>query len=181
MLESVSCSVLSNSFETSMDCSSPGSSVHGILQARILEWVTISFSKGSSQPRDQTLVPCIAGRFFTVWATREATTNFQKEWMVFSLYLNSIFLVSQLILLTTVCLYYNILLDFLWPTSLFILLSLIWSLLSLSTSNCYLTLKFSSGPILTLPCSLSSSTPPLASASACLRGISKSASLLISY
>ena len=44
----------------------PGSSVHGILQARILEWVTIPFSKGSSQPRDQTLISCIAGRFFTV-------------------------------------------------------------------------------------------------------------------
>ena len=41
-----------------------------ILQARILEWIVISFSRGSSQPRDQ--VFCIAGRFFTVWATREA-------------------------------------------------------------------------------------------------------------
>ena len=41
------------------------------LQARILEWVAISFSRGSSQPRDQTLVSCIAGRFFTFWATRE--------------------------------------------------------------------------------------------------------------
>ena len=40
----------------SMDCSSPGSSVHGILQARMLEWVAISFSEGSSQPRDQTCV-----------------------------------------------------------------------------------------------------------------------------
>ena len=49
-----------------------GSSVHGILQARILEWVAVSFSRGSSQPRDQTQVSCIAGRFFTVWATREA-------------------------------------------------------------------------------------------------------------
>ena len=48
-----------------MDCSPPGSSVHGILQARILEWVTISFSTGSSQPRDWTHVPCFAGRFFT--------------------------------------------------------------------------------------------------------------------
>ena len=55
-----------------MECSPPDSSVHGISQARILEWVTISFSKGSSQPRDQTWVSCIAGRFFTVWATREA-------------------------------------------------------------------------------------------------------------
>ena len=55
-----------------MDCSPPGSPVHGILQARILEWVTIPFSRGSSWPRDQTWVSCIAGRFFTIWATREA-------------------------------------------------------------------------------------------------------------
>ena len=56
----------------SVDCSPPGSSVHGISQAGILEWVAISFSKGSSQPRDQTRVSCTAGRFFTNWATREA-------------------------------------------------------------------------------------------------------------
>ena len=49
-------------------CSRPGSSVHGILQARILERVAIPFSRGSSQPRDQTWVSCIAGRFFTIWA-----------------------------------------------------------------------------------------------------------------
>ena len=48
-----------------MDCSPPGSSVHGILQARILEWVVIPFSRGSSQPRDRTRVSCIAGGFFT--------------------------------------------------------------------------------------------------------------------
>ena len=53
-----------------MDCSLPGSSVHGILQARILEWVAIPFSRGSSQLRDRTRI-CIAGRFFTIWATRE--------------------------------------------------------------------------------------------------------------
>ena len=47
-----------------MDCSPPGSSVCGILQARILEWVAISSSRGSSQRRDQTCVSCIAGRFF---------------------------------------------------------------------------------------------------------------------
>ena len=46
--------------------------VHGILQARTLEWVAISFSRGSSQPRDRTQVSRIAGRFFTSWATREA-------------------------------------------------------------------------------------------------------------
>ena len=53
-----------------MDCSPPGSSIHGILQARIVEWITISFSRGSSRPRDQTRVSCIAG--FNLWATREA-------------------------------------------------------------------------------------------------------------
>ena len=45
---------------------------HGLFQARILEWVAIPFSRGSSQPRDWTQVSCIAGRFFTCWATREA-------------------------------------------------------------------------------------------------------------
>ena len=49
-----------------MDCSPPGSSVYGIFQARVLEWVAISFSRGSSQPRDRTQVPCTAGRHFTV-------------------------------------------------------------------------------------------------------------------
>ena len=53
-------------------CSPPGSSVHGILQARVLEWAAIPFSRGSSQPRDWTQVSCIAGGFFTLWATREA-------------------------------------------------------------------------------------------------------------
>ena len=51
-----------------MDCSLPGFSVHGILQARILEWVTISFSRGSSWPRDRTRVSCIGGRHFNLWA-----------------------------------------------------------------------------------------------------------------
>ena len=54
-----------------MDCSPPCSSVHGILQARMLEWVAIRFSRGSSQPRDGTWVSWIM-RFFTIWATREA-------------------------------------------------------------------------------------------------------------
>ena len=51
-----------------MDCT-----VHGILQARILEWVAFPFSRGSSQPRDQTQVFHIAGEFFTSWATRESS------------------------------------------------------------------------------------------------------------
>ena len=54
-----------------MDCSLPGSSVHGTFQARILEWFAISFSRGSSQSKDWTQVFCTASRFFTDWATRE--------------------------------------------------------------------------------------------------------------
>ena len=54
-----------------MNCNPPGTSVHGILQARILEWVAISFSKWSSQPRDRIQVSRIAGGFFTNWATRD--------------------------------------------------------------------------------------------------------------
>ena len=55
-----------------VDCSPPGFSVHGILQARILEWVAISFSRGSSWARDRSWVSHITGRCFTLWATREA-------------------------------------------------------------------------------------------------------------
>ena len=55
-----------------VDCSPPGSSIHGILQARILEWVAISFSRGSSRPRDRTQVSHIAGRRFNLCTTREA-------------------------------------------------------------------------------------------------------------
>ena len=53
----------------SMDCSPTGYSVHGIFQARVLEWGAISFSRGSSRPRDRTPVSCIVGRYVTVWAT----------------------------------------------------------------------------------------------------------------
>ena len=59
-----------------MDCSPSGSSVHGILQARILEWVFIPFSRGSSWSRDQTQASCIAGRLFTIWATNTCVTSF---------------------------------------------------------------------------------------------------------
>ena len=58
-----------------MNWSLPGSSVHGILQARILEWVAISFSRWSSWPRNQTQVSCIAGRFLTDWATRKDVSS----------------------------------------------------------------------------------------------------------
>ena len=62
------------------DCSLPDSSVHGFLQARILEWVAIPFSRGSSWPRNQTQVSWIAGRFFTIWVTREAYINNKHIW-----------------------------------------------------------------------------------------------------
>ena len=58
-----------------VDCSLPGSSVHGVLQARILECVAISLSRGSFQPRDRTQVSHIAGKCSSLWATREAQWN----------------------------------------------------------------------------------------------------------
>ena len=61
-----------------IDYSLPGSSICGILQARKLEWVAIPFYRGSSRPRDQTWVCCITGRFFTIWATREAHIYMHK-------------------------------------------------------------------------------------------------------
>ena len=63
-----------------MSYSLPGSSVHGIFQARILEWVAISFSRGSCRPRDPTQISHIAGRLFTIWATRESRFLFQHRW-----------------------------------------------------------------------------------------------------
>ena len=62
-----------------MGCSAPGCSVYGILQARILEWVAFPFSRGSSQARDWTQVPCTAGRFFTIWGTRKAHCNKRSQ------------------------------------------------------------------------------------------------------
>jgi len=53
-----------------VDCGLPGSSVHGILQTRILEWEAIPFSRGSSWPKDGTRISFIVGRFFTIWATK---------------------------------------------------------------------------------------------------------------
>ena len=64
------CSVVSNSCDL-MNCSPPGFSIQGIFQARVPEWVAIPFSRGSSHPRDPTQISCIAGRCFTLWATRE--------------------------------------------------------------------------------------------------------------
>ena len=68
VLVTQSCPTLCNP----MDYSSPDSFVRGILQATILKWVAIPFFRGSFQSRNQTQISCIAGRFFTIWATREA-------------------------------------------------------------------------------------------------------------
>ena len=64
-----------------MDCSPPVSFAMRILQARILEWVAMPSSRGSSQPRDRTQVSCIASRFFTIWATRRLSLTWAvREW-----------------------------------------------------------------------------------------------------
>ena len=63
-----------------MNCSLPGSSGHGIFQARVLEWVAISFFRGSFRPRNWTQVSCIAGRRFNIWPTRE-TPKLGKEYV----------------------------------------------------------------------------------------------------
>ena len=62
------------------DCSPPGSSVHSISQARVLEWVAITFSRGSSRPRDQTQVSRMAGKFFTVWAPRKSSSEDHRSY-----------------------------------------------------------------------------------------------------
>ena len=62
-----------------VDCSLPVSSIYGLFQARILEWVAISFSRRSCRPRDQIQVSFIAGRLFTVWATREPLVGFRSS------------------------------------------------------------------------------------------------------
>ena len=64
-----------------MACSLSGFLVHGIFQVRILEWVTISFSRRSSGPRDWTHVSSIVGRRFTVWATREVSLVQSLNWV----------------------------------------------------------------------------------------------------
>ena len=63
--------------------------VHGILQARILEWVAFPFSRGSSQPRDRTQVSCIAGGLFTTWVTREAQEYCRLEWVAYPFFSRS--------------------------------------------------------------------------------------------
>ena len=86
-----------------VDCSLPGSSDHGILQARILEWVAISFSRGSSQPRDRTQVSSIAGRCFNLWAVYEGS-NFST----FSSTLVTVFSILLIIVTLLGCKVYRV-------------------------------------------------------------------------
>ena len=87
-----------------LDCSLQTSSVHGIFQARVLEWVAISFSRGSSRPRDQTQVSCTAGRYFTVWATSD-NIKLKKIFMTWQMlpkfYQSPAILLILLLILTT--------------------------------------------------------------------------------
>ena len=109
-----------------MDCSPFRSSVQGILQVRILEWVAISFSNGSSQPRDQSCVswsPALAGRYFTIWATWETLHAFllnpintiQLSFKVTSWNQSVLWSISSFLrtLVSSQC---NTLLVFLWPS-----------------------------------------------------------------
>ena len=77
-----------------LDCSPPGSSVHGILQARILEWIAMPSSRGFSQPRDLTCVSCIAGGFFTSWPAREA--HLYLHLYLWSIFISHVLLPSHL-------------------------------------------------------------------------------------
>ena len=83
-----------------VDCSLPGSSLHGILQVGILEWVSISFSRGSSQPRDRTRVSHIAGRCFNLWVTMEGSLNqWIFSWSLFTVKIQRSLTVSAMSLL----------------------------------------------------------------------------------
>ena len=70
-------------FVTPWTFSLPGSSLCGISQARILEWVAISFSRGSFRPKDQTQVSCSAGKFFTDLATCHICCNYFFKWCTY--------------------------------------------------------------------------------------------------
>ena len=125
-----------------MDRSLPGSSVHGIFQARVLEWGAISFSRRSSQPRDRTQVFHIAGWRFTVWATREHSLKSlakipknvlrpytDRQWTLYSLLRGSNHIKASLSVL------------FLWLTFFFIVLCISRSARSDSETPCTVALQ----------------------------------------
>ena len=79
-----------------IDCNLPGLSVHGILQARILEWVAVPFSRGSSRPRNRIRISCIVGRFFTSWIT-------EGNFFAFNYLLNTSCLTSKSVFCLQIC------------------------------------------------------------------------------
>ena len=115
-----------------MGCSLPGSSVHGIFQAIVLEWITLSFSRGSSQPRDRIRVSRIVNRHFAVWATREVPVqntvmscldfcNHLTGWLTFLQYTSIPNILSDLVCVcahtrTCSC---SVVSDSLWPYGLY--------------------------------------------------------------
>ena len=93
-----------------MDCRPPGSSVHGILQARIMQWEAIPFSRGSSWPRDWSWVSHTTGRFFTIWASRESPHPQFICWIFISTHLSywcSLFSCRTLLLLQKLLFIYS--------------------------------------------------------------------------
>ena len=97
-----------------IDCSLPGFSIHAILQARVLEWAVISFSKGSSQPRDQTRISHIVDRRFTVWAI-----------IMLSIFFMSVFTYSYFMIMSSFCYLINVLANLFWFLILYLALSYI--------------------------------------------------------
>ena len=93
------------------DCSLSGSSVRGIFQAWVLEWIAISFSRGSSRPRNRSQISCIVGRRFTVWATREAQQS-QSIILICSQYRKLLRYFASLWSLWSRCLYYTYYISF---------------------------------------------------------------------
>ena len=96
-----------------LDCSLTGSSVHGIFQARVLEWVAISFFRGSFWPRDRTWVSCIVGRHFTIWATGEDMESY-NIWPFVTGFFSLSIRVSRLSVLYHVSVLYS----FLWVNNI---------------------------------------------------------------
>ena len=130
-----------------MDCSLLDSSVHGIFQARILEWVAIPFSKESSQPRDQTQISHIARRHFTIWAIREALFSVrlrsisnvchrqERSVMAFVMHICSLWLKSELYLCNQIILWFIFKNSTLHPWKLFE--NMLWKLEDLLTFSFY--------------------------------------------
>ena len=87
------------------DCSLAGSSIHAIFQARVLEWIAISFSTVSSWPRDRTQVSHIADRCFTLWATREALPN--RKLRQFTGFLFFLFCLILRVILTFIVIFHH--------------------------------------------------------------------------